>query len=477
MSNGLGQFNIEAIKRENYSMILVDFETFHLFREDAYREYCYSVDAYGSYQPASFIYLCFEGFRELCLRRGVWLIPPPTTGNKQGFPFRAEREPQPTGSARHGLILRINGPNSVETALSAIRAGKNVIALLPNEELGLFYGGNQDRIQASKAAVAALAGNELSQMVEDTICNRKIVWWRELEHQEPGRLFVTLDAFLSDGYFLDGYGKLQENDLQIEGLVSAFSNFKRPLLGLDVPNGIACWPNREPFQFVTTLINHGPALSDVRIVFENPPELELAGAPDRFFPVIEQHSKHKLVVRVVTKREGLLINPLSVKAALIKSGSKEMLEVAVRDHSLLVAPPVGLFSDSGSYEDSAGFTKLLATIQGTGLEPDFAIIPVLARVDIPSCLNKFRVVAESMIIRALEHLGTKLEGANLNSYIDTLNATSMLSKRATGYLHVVRTLGNLGSHYNKEKLTDADLRALSYALASVAEELIEKKLL
>lgn len=443
----------------------------------AYREYCISVDVYGGYQPGSFIYLCFEGFRELCLRRGVWLVPRITTATQRGFPLRGEREPQPIGPVRHGLILSIDDLNSVEMVFLALKAGKNVIALIPNETLGLFNHGIQDRIQIVKTAVAALAGNELSQIVEPKLCNRENVWWRELERHEPGRLFVTLDSFLSDGYFLDGYGKSQENNLQIEELVSVFSTFKRPLLGLDVPNGVACWPNREPFQFATTFINHGPTLTNVRIMFENAPELELAGAPDRFFPVVAEHSRQNLVVRVVTKREGLLINPISIKATLIKSDTKDNIEVAVRDHSLLVAPPVGLFADTGSYEDSADFTKLLATIQGTGLESDFAIIPALARIDIPSCLNKFRVVAECMIIRALERLGSNCEGANLNSCIDTLNATSMLSKRASGYLHVVRTLGNLGSHYNKEKLTDADLRALSYALASVAEELLEKKLL
>ena len=45
----------------------------HLFREDAFREYAYSVDAYGSDQPASFIYCCFEAFKDLLRSKGICL--------------------------------------------------------------------------------------------------------------------------------------------------------------------------------------------------------------------------------------------------------------------------------------------------------------------------------------------------------------------------------------------------------------------
>ena len=54
-------------------MIPVTHRAYHLFREDAYREYCLSADTLGSYQPASYIYLCHEGFYDLCAAQGIQL--------------------------------------------------------------------------------------------------------------------------------------------------------------------------------------------------------------------------------------------------------------------------------------------------------------------------------------------------------------------------------------------------------------------
>jgi hypothetical protein len=46
-------------------MLLVEHKAPHLYLEDAYKEYSWSVDQ-GAYQPASFIFLSFDGFRNLC---------------------------------------------------------------------------------------------------------------------------------------------------------------------------------------------------------------------------------------------------------------------------------------------------------------------------------------------------------------------------------------------------------------------------
>lgn len=54
-------------------MLLVEHKAPHLYLEDAYKEYSWSVDQ-GAYQPASFIFLSFDGFRNLCRDYNLQLI-------------------------------------------------------------------------------------------------------------------------------------------------------------------------------------------------------------------------------------------------------------------------------------------------------------------------------------------------------------------------------------------------------------------
>jgi len=89
-------------------MLLIEHKANYLYREDAYREYCWSVDAYGSWQSASFIYLSFEAFKDLCLQYGLRLVyTPKISPSKNHFPWRSEQDLQFKNYEFSGLITRI----------------------------------------------------------------------------------------------------------------------------------------------------------------------------------------------------------------------------------------------------------------------------------------------------------------------------------------------------------------------------------
>jgi len=87
------------------------------------------------------------------------------------------------------------------------------------------------------------------------------VRWVEIETDMPGRLFVTRDSFLSDGYFMKDYGYSDENYAQIKALIQAFASFKSNLLRLSYRNAVSSWPTGEPLTVLVDVWNHGPNLT------------------------------------------------------------------------------------------------------------------------------------------------------------------------------------------------------------------------
>ena len=85
-------------------MLMIEHRAIHPYREDAYREYCWRVDAYGAYQPASFIYLCFEAFKDACIRYRLRLMYRSTHSRQDHFPWRFERDSIPESEKPQGLI-------------------------------------------------------------------------------------------------------------------------------------------------------------------------------------------------------------------------------------------------------------------------------------------------------------------------------------------------------------------------------------
>jgi hypothetical protein len=93
----------------------------------------------------------------------------------------------------------------------------------------------------------------------------------------------------------------------------------------------------------------------------------------------------------------------------------------------------------------------------------------LAVIDPAACLNRIRSVAERLSQRC-----TKRPSLNFASQIKELQDRNLLSKKAVGYLHTIRVLGNLASHPSGETITLDDVRIAAFALSCVVEEVLEK---
>ncbi|WP_035587305.1 hypothetical protein [Hippea jasoniae] len=222
-------------------MLLIEHKAHFLYREDAYREYCWSVDAWCQWQPASFIYLSFEAFKDLCLRYGLKIVSnTETSSNKDHFPWKFEQDLQFKNYEFSGLITRITDSKIVNDIKEALSIGKNVIALLPNEMLGLWFPENKDILSDSIKAAHELGIKSVEKKIKPApVGNKDHVWWEEIPTNTKGRLFVTIDAFLSDGFFMEGYGKTEENFNKIKELIREFSTFKYPLLSSTIRNAVS----------------------------------------------------------------------------------------------------------------------------------------------------------------------------------------------------------------------------------------------
>ena len=291
-------------------MLNVEHRAFHLYREDAYREYCWSVDAWGQYQPASFIYLCFESFKEACADYGLRLVYRSERPTGSQIPWRFERDVWSLDEPSFGLILRIEGEEDVAAAEQAVSAGRNVIALIPTELLSLFYPRDQDRLDRVKAALERLAVRVADWELGCLANPHEHVRWVEIARDTPGRLFVTRDAFLSDGYFLRGYGYSEESQKEITALIQAFACFKYPLLRMSCRNAVSVWPTGEPLTVVIDVQNHGPQIAGATVLLSVSPDFEPLSPLERKLPGLRSLERCsfslQLVPRLVSRNKNIL---------------------------------------------------------------------------------------------------------------------------------------------------------------------------
>ena len=120
--------------------MLVEHNAPYLLREDAYKDYCWAVDAFGLYQPASFIYSCYQSLSELFIEQNIILVEP-----------SALEDDNVLNVAKvYGLILRIKNNEDVKQINNALLKGNNVIGLIPNECVATWYKGNKEMIESVK---------------------------------------------------------------------------------------------------------------------------------------------------------------------------------------------------------------------------------------------------------------------------------------------------------------------------------------
>lgn len=455
-------------------MLIVEHRAFHLYREDAYREYCWSVDAYGAYQPASFIYLCFEAFRDACTEYGLQLVYRSPHATQQHFPWRFERDSISGNVPPRGLILRIESDEDVAAATEALRQGRNVIALIPSELLGLFYPQDDARIERAKASMAKIGASPTDWEFRSLANPRTPVRWVEIETDMPGRLFVTRDSFLSDGYFMKGYGYSDENYAQIKALIQAFASFKYNLLRLSYRNAVSSWPTGEPLTVLVDVWNHGPNLTQATITLNISPEFEPLSPLERKIPPLRSLERTSFAFQVVPRVDGDTSLMIGATASLPEGRS---CEVVFAPLTLSVVPAIGSSQRSCAPEDDPTLQRLVAVFRDAKMASEVESLPELARVDARACLNRIRVLAERIVLQVLDRRNITCRQRSLAAGIAALRDGRVVSDRAVSYLHTIRVIGNIASHASSEPLSDADVRIVSYALACVVEEFMDRKLL
>ncbi len=455
-------------------MLLIEHKAPHLYREDAYREYCWSVDAYGAYQPASFIYLCFEAFSDLCLKYGLRLIYPSTSTNGKYFLWKYEKDQHFQQYDFSGLIIRIENMETVNEVKTALSNGRNVIALLPNEMIGCWYNGDKNRIEKAVHAAKELKINEAEERISPTLANRDSVWFEEINTDTKGRLFVTRDAFLSDGYFMDGYGKSEENLSKIKSLLTDFSLFKYPLLRAEIRNNPSIWLTHEPMSLIVDVINHGPAIDYAEISIGLPESFEPLGSIERIISNLEFGKKVSFAFQMIPRIDGNYKNFINIE---IKSANEVLIPLYFQHIDIEISPSYGNALRKQNKQDDQSLSRLISITRQTSLFEEVNILLELMKVDARACLNKIRVLAEKLCNIVINKKKIRLSESTFVSVLQSLQYNKLLSSKSIGYLHTIRIIGNLASHPSDEKFSDIDVRLVSYAFSCVIEEMIERKLI
>jgi DNA-binding Xre family transcriptional regulator len=191
-------FQVGVVEGKEVDMLLIEHKAPHLYKYDAYREYSWSVDQ-GAYQPASFIYLSFDGFRNLCRQYDLQLI-----DDSKSVQAQLERTKLPSSRNFLGLITRIENSQDASNVQNALAEGKNVIALVPRVLLDAWYYRDEDRRREALQALIALGISHAEEKLGDSFGYK--IWWEEIVTEQRGRLFVSTDGSLSDLLFLMATG-------------------------------------------------------------------------------------------------------------------------------------------------------------------------------------------------------------------------------------------------------------------------------
>lgn len=443
----------------------------HLFREDAYREYCWSVDAYGQYQPASFIYLCFESFRELLSQRGILLMRVPEHAQQETIPWRYQKNGISSGPFL-GLVTRIDSDTDVAVIKKYLHEGHNVLALLPNE-INALYGNMRGETEHAKyrGFLNALGLDRFASRLSAKLCNRDTVWWEEIP-STTGRLFVTEDSFISDAYFMKGYGQTDQNTASIMRLADAFATRRFPHIHLSWENPVSSWVCHEPYTLHLKAKNLGAETEGLTIEIEIPTDAVAMSTLTFATPNLPPLGSVSLAVQLEFRNAGNFKPIMNVNLLGRENGTVNM---SLDCHTLEVAPSVRGLALQNAPQDTKDFSRFLAIAKSAGSIIDLANIQQLAHVDVEAALNKMRKAGERLAVHILRKHNPKIVVGTFSDCVREIQSQRLLSSRAIGYFHTLRVLGNLASHPHDSHLTDTDVRVGAYALAAVIEEVVDRK--
>jgi hypothetical protein len=446
-----------------------------MFREDAYREYCRDVDVYGAYRPASFIYTCFEGFYGLMKNYGVNLLHLNEMKDVQELAWKFQRK----GCAKDdfdGVVIYLSRKEAIPLTQKYLSEGKNVLLLIPNEEIYIFdFSCKEGKFQEILSKFTELGISDYKWMLDVEIRTEKKdpkQLWREVDVPQ-GRLFVTDDGFLSDGSFMNGYGKSDERTLALNHLAKEISILKQRIVSVEVLPVLERWVTGVQTALNLKIKNHGFALKNLDIEVSLHRSVTMLSSC--FFQVDEMESGTEITLPIQ-----LSFNVIgSIDPVLNVNVSAEAVPVRVR----LISRQVSVLESGNSSmvryspKDSSDFTFLKTLSQKSPLMESLKNIGELAQIDPAVCLNKIRTVTEGVYKRLYQKLKNTQIFPSLSDMIREVSDERVLSQKAISYSHTIRLVGNAASHSSGVPLDLDDVRAVSYAFVSLMEELLEKKLI
>jgi len=433
-------------------------------------DYCWAVDAWGAQQPGSFIYLCSEAFATFCAEVGIHILASTHDlglAQKDAFPTKAQAHSiSPTQPELDGLIIRITSERDLSLIRRYLDLGRNVLLLLPNEWAALFGGPDKQSILTAAANVlSAVNAAEFANRLDPSLYNRSNIWWGETP-QVCGRLFLTEDHFVSDGLFMDGYGKSPENSAKLYDLRRELGIFHGKFLTIGLRNSIRFWPCHEPLTLLFDVQNWGAPLDETALTVELPERFEPLGATEFTLPRMASLAKTSAALQVIPRLDG------EYRELFTATSADPTLRIKVRSAPLTITPSYTTQMRVQSRKDSPSLERLKRAVASGAQWLDIETLrnlEELAAIDPAACLNKIRSVAERIAQRC-----TKRPSLNFASQIKELQDRNLLSKKAVGYLHTVRVLGNLASHPSGETITLDDVRIAAFALSCVVEEVLDK---
>ncbi|BCL79631.1 hypothetical protein ccbrp13_20960 [Ktedonobacteria bacterium brp13] len=451
-------------------MLLIEFDTHDLYREVAYAYYCYS--SMGRLQDESYLDRCFEGFKDFCAQYNVQLVDVKNDCTQA----RNEKERLCLPYKFAGLITCIESEKQIHQVKEALAEGKNVIALFPSSTIH----GSYPFLLIDKEGEAKALHNMFlvaNKDIDEGHLNK--IGWEEIDTGTNGRLFISTDIYLSDAKFLNGWGwpiELSEDYKQnVTNLIREFSTFKQSVISISSQPYLTTWPCHEPINFMIDITNHGPELRNVEIAMDLLNAFEPVGSLERYIHRLKTQATTRFALPLIPQYDGRFKNilTLNITSDRVKSPPQSFFTIS----NIEITPASGTQLYHQLKQDDLGLTNLLTMFDKIQGFSEVKKLPPLMRVDPSNCLNQMRIIGEKLSFSVLSQKFKAPYVGSFNSAIEALRKHNLVSLRSIGYLHTVRQIGNLGSHPYPEPLSETDVRIVSYALASIAEEIVIKNLI
>ena len=170
---------------------------------------------------------------------------------------------------------------------------------------------------------------------------------------------MTHDAFLSDGFFLEGYGFSVENQKKIESLIKEFACFKANFIRLSYRNVVESWPTGEPLTIVVDVSNHGPSFDEAILRIEIGPQFEVLSSLERTIRSLQSLERTSFAIQLVPREDGNFPMIVGASASMKDANSCEVHSTQL---NLNVRPALGL-THSPRLRQTYAFSPLAADLR------------------------------------------------------------------------------------------------------------------